>query len=294
MRIVSVSRPEGSAAAVLVDSGSSTRVVPVLDERSGEAVTVKELLEDWATWSPRLRELEAQGAVDEDLELAQVELLAPVPEPRSLTCVGLNYRDHATETGASIPREPILFAKQPTSVTHPNSVIWLPPASSEVDFEAELAVVIGVGGRNIPPERALQHVAGYTAFNDVSARDWQARSSQWMAAKSFDTFGPMGPVLVTTDEIPDPQQLRVDLRLNGLALQESSTKEMIFSVAELIAYISAVWPLSAGDVIATGTPAGVGFTRTPPVFMKNGDIVEVEIEKIGVLSNTVRSEEGPS
>jgi 2-keto-4-pentenoate hydratase/2-oxohepta-3-ene-1,7-dioic acid hydratase in catechol pathway len=218
-----------------------------------------------------------------------LQLLPLIPDPEKIICVGLNYADHARESGSQPPAEPVLFNKFPTAILAHEQPIVLPRLSHEVDYEAELVVVIGMGGRHIPRPRAKQHVAGYCCGNDVSARDWQLRKpgGQWLLGKSFDTFAPLGPVLVTADEIPDPGNLRIQLRLNGQVMQDSNTAELIFSVEELVSYVSEVCTLSPGDLIFTGTPSGVGFTRTPAVFLKPGDTVEVEIEKLGVLRNPV-------
>lgn len=217
-----------------------------------------------------------------------VRLCAPVPDPRKIICVGLNYRDHAVESGAPIPDEPVLFSKLSNALIGPEDPIVLPPVSEQVDYEAELVIVIGRGGRFIPKERAGEHVAGYTCGHDVSARDWQLHKpgKQWLCGKSFDTFAPVGPMLVTADEL-DPNNLPIRLRLNGEVMQDSNTREFIFKVEELVAYISQVFTLEPGDLIFTGTPPGVGFARKPPVFLKPGDRCEVEIEGIGVLSNPV-------
>lgn len=288
MKLISIDEAQGASAALLIGEPGTYRVRRITGgQPRSSGVAMREILTDWASWRNRLTELQRQPPNPSDVALDDVRLLAPVPEPRSLICVGLNYHDHAAETGAASPTEPVLFAKQVNCVVGPDSSIVLPSGSAEVDYEAELAVVIGAQVANVAPEDCLDRVVGYTAFNDVSARDWQARTSQWMAAKSFATFGPMGPALVTTDEIPDPQQLGIQLLLNGERLQDSHTSQMIFSVAEIISFISRVWTLQPGDVIATGTPAGVGFTRTPPIFLHDGDAVEVRVDQIGSLRSTV-------
>jgi len=222
-----------------------------------------------------------------------VRLLAPIPQPQKVICVGLNYIDHARESGVDPPPEPVLFNKFPTSVAAHDDAIRLPAASSEVDYEAELVVLIGRGGKHISLDDALTRVAGYTCGHDVSARDWQLRKpgGQWLMGKTFDGFAPFGPALVTKDEVGDPGQLGIALRLNGQTMQDSSTAQLIFNVAELIAYISRVCTLLPGDVIFTGTPPGVGMARKPPVFLKPGDTVEVEIEKLGVLRNSFIAED---
>jgi len=226
-------------------------------------------------------------------------LLAPIA-PVQLLCIGLNYRRHAEETGAAVPAHPILFLKNIASVQHPNGPIVLPRhlRSDEVDYECELAVVIGHGPngaicRNVSRENALEHVLGYTCANDVSARDWQKRGGggQWCRGKSFDTFAPLGPCLVTRDEIPDPQTLRIQTILNGESVQDWNTSDMIFPVAQIIEFLSASTTLPPGTVILTGTPQGVGMARNPPLFLREGDVVTIEIEGIGALTNPVVAEE---
>ncbi len=219
-------------------------------------------------------------------------LLAPIPGPPKVLCIGLNYTDHARETGATIPSEPIVFSKFATAVIGPGDSIVLPRVAHKVDYEAELVVVIGRRGKNIAAADARNHIAGYMNGNDVSARDWQLEKpgKQWLLGKTPDTFGPTGPYLVTADEIPDWRNLSIRLRLNGTTMQDSTTKELIFGVEQLIAHISQLVTLEAGDLIFTGTPPGVGIARKPPVFLKAGDVVEVEIAGLGILKNPVRAE----
>lgn len=221
-----------------------------------------------------------------------VKLLPLIPNPEKVICVGLNYADHAKESGAKPPTEPVFFTKFPTAVSANGLPIVLPRVSKEVDYEAELVLVIGRGGRHIPIEKARSHIAAYCCGNDVSARDWQLGKpgGQWLLGKSFDSFAPFGPALVTADEIPDPQDLKIQLRLNGRVMQDSSTAQFIFPVERLVSYVSDVCTLSPGDVLFTGTPPGVGFARKPPVFLKPGDVVEVEIQRLGVLRNSVVEE----
>ena len=216
-------------------------------------------------------------------------LLAPIPKPGKVLCIGLNYRDHALESGQPIPTEPVCFSKFTTSVTGPDMPVQLPSVAHKVDYEAELVVVIGKKAKNVTRENALSHVAGYTVGNDVSARDWQIGrpGGQWLLGKAPDTFAPIGPYLVTTDEIADLRNLRVQLRLNGQTMQDSNTRELIFGVDELIAHVTQLITLEPGDIIFTGTPPGVGAARKPPVFIKPGDQMEVEIEHLGVLKNPV-------
>ncbi len=222
-------------------------------------------------------------------EPAGATLLAPVPDPAKIVCLGLNYRDHAAESGMDVPTEPILFSKYATALIGPGAPIVLPESSQEVDYEAELVVVIGRGGREIPRDRAMEHVGGYAVGNDVSARDWQLGKpgKQWMAGKTFDTFAPVGPAVVTPEEIPDPQALGIRARVNGRTMQDSNTEQLVFGVAEVIAYLSRIFTLEPGDLIFTGTPPGVGMARKPPVWLQPGDIVEVEIDGLGTLRNPV-------
>lgn len=218
-------------------------------------------------------------------------LLAPISNPSKVVCIGLNYRDHALETNSPIPSEPVVFNKFPQAVVGPEDPVVLPDVAHEVDYEAELVVVIGKGGRKIRKEDAFQHVAGYTVGNDVSARDWQKGrpGGQWLLGKTPDTFAPTGPYLVTADEV-DPHNLKIQLRLNGETMQSSSTQELIFGIDELIAHMSKLFALQPGDLIFTGTPPGVGVARNPAVYIKAGDRMEVEIEGLGVLVNPVVAE----
>jgi 2-keto-4-pentenoate hydratase/2-oxohepta-3-ene-1,7-dioic acid hydratase in catechol pathway len=231
-----------------------------------------------------------------DIPVEPVERLAPIL-PSAILCIGLNYRRHAAETGGTPPEFPILFMKPPGTVQDPDKPIFLPRhlRSDEVDYEVELAAVIGRDCKNATPESALDFVLGYTCANDVSARDWQLRRSgrQWCRAKSFDTFCPLGPELVTGDSIGDPQNLRLSTTVNGEVLQDSNTADMIFTVRELIAFLSGSTTLPAGTVILTGTPEGVGMARNPPVWLRPGDRVAVEIEGIGRLCNPVEEEKDP-
>jgi len=223
---------------------------------------------------------------------AKANLLAPIPNPSKIICLGLNYRDHAIESGMDIPTEPILFSKYPSSLVGHNAEIVLPAVSDQVDYEAELVIVVGKKGRKIAQDQAMEHVAGYCVGHDVSARDWQLNKpgKQWMVGKTFDTFAPIGPELVCRDEVPDPHALGIRLRLNGETMQDSSTSQLIFRVEEVIAYLSKIFTLEPGDLIFTGTPPGVGMARKPPVWLKPGDVTEGEIDGLGTLRNTVRGE----
>ena len=223
-------------------------------------------------------------------ELSAVTLMAPVPRPPKLICVGLNYRDHAIESNMEIPKVPTIFNKFPNTVIGPGAPIVLPKLSQKPDYEAEMAVVIGKGGRHIPAERWRDHVFGYTIVNDVSARDYQMATTQWLMGKTFDTFAPMGPWIVSADEIEDPHTLDVSLEIGGEVLQHSNTRELIFNVPALIAYLSGAVTLEPGDVISTGTPSGVGFARKPPRWLVAGEEVVVRVSGIGELRNPVVAE----
>ncbi len=235
------------------------------------------------------------GFIPTDQKAGVKKILAPVAPP-AILCIGLNYHEHARETGMETPKYPVLFMKNPAAVTGPRDPILLPPSCmnpSQVDYEVELAVILKKAGKDVPVESALEHVLGYTVANDVSARKWQGKKGggQWVRAKSFDTFCPLGPVLVTPEEIPDPQALALSCTLNGRSMQDGHTGDMIFSVAELISFLSQGTTLLPGTVILTGTPSGVGFKRTPPVYLQDGDQLELFVENIGTLKNPVRLQE---
>lgn len=285
MRLATLQTPEGPRVFARTDDSyiDLHAADPGLPENLRELITGgPELLRRAAdmTENPRVTAWPAKGA-----------RYAPVvPDPPKILCIGLNYRDHAIEGGKQIPTEPVLFGKFSNALLAHGEAIRLPAISEKVDYEAELVVVVGKRGRDIAEADAMAHIAGYTIGHDVSARDWQFRGAerQWTIGKTFDTFAPVGPELVTADEIPDPHGLQVRLRLNGETMQDSNTREFIFRVPFLIAYLSRVMTLEPGDLIFTGTPPGVGFARKPPVWLKPGDVVEVEIEGIGVLRNGVK------
>jgi acylpyruvate hydrolase len=221
------------------------------------------------------------------LPLDTLELGPPVPDPDKILCLGVNYREHAAEAQQELPAVPMFFAKFRNSLIGPSSPILLPRVSTQIDYEGELAVIIGSRCKEVSEQEALQYVAGYSIMNDVSARDIQLQTSQWTAGKALDTFGPMGPGMVLASDIPDPQTLMLTTRVNGQVVQHESTANMIFSVATSISFLSSLMTLEPGDIIATGTPSGVGFKRTPPLFLQEGDVVEVEIERIGSIRNPV-------
>ena len=228
---------------------------------------------------------------EDTVALEEARIHAPVARPQKVICIGLNYEDHAAETGAPIPEKPIVFSKYANSIIGHGEAIRIPPITQQPDYEAELAVVIGRTARNVPESEALDHVFGYTNANDVSARDIQrGEGGQWTRGKAIDTFCPLGPYIVTRDEVPDPQNLSVRCTLNGEVVQDGHTSRMIFSVAELVAFLSTGMTLVPGDVIITGTPPGVGMARDPQLWLKDGDEVSVEIEGLGTLTNPVETE----
>jgi 2-keto-4-pentenoate hydratase/2-oxohepta-3-ene-1,7-dioic acid hydratase in catechol pathway len=234
--------------------------------------------------------LAANSPTDARHKLSQVRLLAPIPLPRKIICVGLNYREHALETNTEIPKVPTIFNKFATAVIGPGANIVLPKVSKMPDYEAELAFVIGVGGRHIAAADWRKHVFGYTIMNDVTGRDYQKATSQWLMGKTFDTFAPIGPCIVTADEIPDPHNLAIQLEIDGEMLQNSNTNELIFKIPELIEFLSSVFTLEPGDIVSTGTPSGVGVARTPQRFLKAGETVTVRIPAIGELRNPIVAE----
>jgi 2-keto-4-pentenoate hydratase/2-oxohepta-3-ene-1,7-dioic acid hydratase in catechol pathway len=254
-----------------------------------EALSVRRLLE---RGQPSLQEVFAWAksqfeARSHLIPLDTLEIGPPVPDPDKIICLGVNYREHAAEAQQELPAAPMFFAKFRNSLTGPTSPILLPHVSSQIDYEGELAVIIGRRCKEVSEQEALAYVAGYTIMNDVSARDVQMQTSQWTAGKALDTFAPMGPGIVLASDIPDPQTLTLTTRVNGQVVQHDTTANMIFSVATAIAFLSSLMTLEPGDIIATGTPSGVGFKRTPPLFLQDGDVTEVEIERIGRIRNPV-------
>ena len=264
---------------VVVDLGQTSRGVP----RS-----MRSLLQGLDGNFQSLLDMAHKAPVEARLQMADVTLGPVVPDPEKIICIGLNYRDHAKETNLPLPEVPTVFAKYSNTLIGDGEAIVISAATSKIDYEAELAFVVGRRAKNVSEEEALAYVAGYTIFNDVSARDYQLRTSQWTLGKSFDTFGPVGPALVTKDEVPNPHALGIRLRIGDELLQNSNTSEMVFSVAMLVAHLSTAMTLEPGDIVATGTPAGVGFTRKPPRFLRAGETVRVEIDHLGVLQNPVR------
>ena len=256
--------------------GWSARAIAALDAEALDRLA--------RTAQHRASELSDQGAL---YPADDITIGPPVPDPSKIVCLGLNYRDHAREAGLTPPSTPMFFAKYANSLIGPGDAIVPPPATAQVDYEAELAVVIGRRGRHVSADRALGHVFGVMAFNDVSARDLQLANNLWTGGKAIDTFGPCGPALITLDEVGDIGNLGVRTRVNGETVQDGNTADMIFGVAETIVFLSSIMTLEPGDIIATGTPAGVGNSRDPKLFLHAGDVVEVEIDRVGRLRNPV-------
>jgi 2-keto-4-pentenoate hydratase/2-oxohepta-3-ene-1,7-dioic acid hydratase in catechol pathway len=284
LRFVTLQREGFQEPGVLADGeviGLSGAGFPDLMSAIAGGADALDRVQRWAGSAP--------GASRHDPDA--VKLAAPIPRPPKIVCIGLNYRDHAIESNMPIPETPTVFAKFSTAVIGPGQPIVLPKASTRPDYEAEFAIVIGKRGRHIPEDRWREHVFGYTILNDVSARDFQMATSQWMIGKTFDTFAPIGPAIVTADEIDDPHNLAISLELSGEVLQDSNTSNLIFGVPKLVAYLSSVFTLEPGDIIATGTPSGVGFARKPPRYLKAGDECRVRIEGLGELYNPVVAEE---
>lgn len=283
MKLVTFERDGVAEPGVLLDSNvfglKSAGFPSLLDVIQGGTEALRRA-KDWLHKAPS----------DATFPLAKVRLLAPLSRPPKIICVGLNYRDHALECNAEIPKVPTIFSKYTTAIIGPGEAIMLPKHSKEPDYEAEFAVVIGKGGRYISKDRWREHVFGYTNVNDVSARDFQMATSQWMIGKTFDTFAPIGPTIVTADEIPDPHALDIQMIINGEVLQSSNTSQMVFRIADLIEHISSVFTLEPGDIISTGTPAGVGEAKKPPRWLRPGDKVVVRISGIPELYNEVRAE----
>lgn len=290
MRLVTFSEKSQKAfrVGVLEARNGRSLIVDLGSNQLGFPTTMRPLLEhvngDFRSLEQAVRHTGGLARVPmEDVTLGPV-----VPDPHKIICIGLNYRDHAHETNLQIPDVPTVFAKYRNTLIGQGTAILMSPASSQVDYEAELAFVIGRRAKQVSKADALSCVAGYTIFNDVSARDYQLRTSQWTLGKSFDTFGPLGPALVTADEVPNPHTLGIKLRVGDELLQDSNTSQMIFSIATLVNHLSSAMTLEPGDVVATGTPAGVGFTRKPPRYLQPGEMVEIEIDGLGKLQNPVR------
>ena len=269
--------------AVAVDASADVPLLAWFD-LDDEWLTKARQIHDSLAKSAARAETLPRGSV---LQRDDVVIGPPVPRPGKIICIGLNYKDHAAESNMPVPKSPISFSKYVTSVIGPDRPIRLPAVSQQVDYEAEMAIVIGRRAKHVPVERAFDYVLGYMNLNDVSARDLQFADGQWQRGKACDTFAPMGPFIVTREAAGDPHALRIRCRVNGQTLQDSSTNQLVFGVDALVSFLSQTVTLEPGDVIATGTPPGVGFARKPPIFLKRGDVVEIEVEGLGVLRNPV-------
>lgn len=283
MKLATFMTPAGTALPGLVRNGRIVSLQP-----AGFS-SVLEIIASAPASLDRIRRF-LDSCPDAGLPLASVTLLAPLSRPPKILCAGLNYRDHAAEAKMEIPAVPTIFSKFHNTIIGPGATIFLPKNSKKPDYEAEFAFIIGCGGRHIRAENWRSHVFGYMCFNDVSARDFQLATSQWLMGKTFDGFAPTGPWITTADEIPDPHALDIELFLNGERMQASNTREMIFKIPDLIEFISSVLTLEPGDIVATGTPAGVGFSKKPPRWLQPGDEVVVRIEGLGELRNPVAAE----
>eukprot|EP00939_MAST-03C_sp_MAST-3C-sp1_P003441 g3441.t1 len=271
---------------VLLNAKDAEKESPVVVDLTA-ALGVKNAVDFISRGDPALSEA-SRIIRNGDYRVKAAKILAPVSRMEKILCVGMNYVDHCTEQNYPIPKEPIIFNKTPSTITNPGDPIELCPIVKELDFEVELVIVVGVGGRHIPKDKAMRHVFGYTVAHDVSARHWQLKrnGSQWLLGKTFDSFTPLGPCIVTKDEI-DAHDCRIRCVLNGKTVQDSSTNQLIFKTADLISWCSQFMTLRPGDLILTGTPPGVGCFRKPPLFLKDGDVVSCEIEGIGSITNRV-------
>lgn len=266
---------------VMIGAVEGKAILPQLDPDGQPFKCMRTFIGTWTAG--------ARPKLGKPIPSSNVRFLHPVKRPEKIFCIGLNYSDHAAETGAKVGDIPVVFSKFSSALLPPGDPIRLPPISQKVDCEAELVVVVGKGGQKIPREVAAEHVFGYCCGNDVSARDWQKEKpgGQWLLGKTFDTFAPMGPEIVTADEIGWPVELGIRSRLNKHILQDSNTKNLLFPIEFLVSHLSQFCCLREGDLIFTGTPAGVGSARTPPIYLTPGDVVEIEIERIGTLVNPV-------
>ena len=278
MKLVSFSRDNAAPRPGILRDGK-------IVDLSAEYKSTEAFIEAGAAALTSAKAMSPAAAIDLD----SVTLHAPLANPPRIFCIGLNYRDHAEESNMQIPKVPVVFMKLASALIGPDAAIQLPAATAQPDYEAELAVVIGKPGKYITAADWEDYVFGYTILNDVSARDVQLATSQWTLGKSFETFAPLGPCIVTKDEIPDPHNLAIKLAINGETLQQSNTKELIFRIPDLLAHLSNIVTLLPGDIISTGTPAGVGLGRKPPRWLKGGDDIVIDIDSIGTLHNPVKS-----
>lgn len=277
------------------DSARQVKAGVLVDERIVVEVpgvkSMRELIEQIeasADFRSKLEQASAEG--EQQLTLEDVSLCAPITDPNKMICIGLNYHDHVIESNMQVPKQPVLFPKYNNALVGPDGDVIIPEDTQQCDYEVELAFIVGKRAKRVPIEEAMDYIFGYTIMNDVSARDIQLSEGQWTRGKTIDTFGPVGPCIVTADEIPDPQNLRISLKLNGETMQDGSTKELIFNVPYLLSFLSRTMTLEPGDIVSTGTPPGVGMGRTPQVWLKPGDVTEATIEGIGTLRNFYKAE----
>lgn len=282
MKLVTFTDANGTRIGALTADGAG-----VVDLHKADASLPTDMIALLEGGEDALAKARAAAASAIPLPLSEVKLEAPIQRPGKIICIGLNYRDHAAETGQAIPTHPTVFAKWANVIVAHGDPIPLPRNTEQVDYEAEFVFVIGKRARDVSEADALSHVAGYAPFNDVSARDFQGRTSQWTMGKTFDGFGPFGPSITTADEIADPHNLDISLEINGEELQRSNTRELIFNINQLIADLSSVMTLEPGDIVSTGTPSGVGMARNPKRWLRAGDVVSVTIEGLGTLTNPV-------
>lgn len=277
MKIVSFIHEGVESYGAVIDDGIVDAKKRLGDRRLADVLADTEILAQLAGKTP-------------DLALSDVTFLPPIPDSGRIICIGLNYKRHIEETGHEVPSHPILFSRYPSSLVGQDQPLVRPKVSTAFDFEGELAFVVGKPGRHVPAHRALEHVAGYACFNDGSLRDFQRHTSQFLPGKNFDRSGSFGPLMVTPDEVGDVRDLTLTTRLNGEVMQQTRIDDLLFGVEDLIAYVSQIWEIRPGDVIATGTPGGVGAARDPKIWMKPGDRIEVEIDRLGTLSNPIVEE----
>jgi 2-keto-4-pentenoate hydratase/2-oxohepta-3-ene-1,7-dioic acid hydratase in catechol pathway len=287
MKFLTFSQNNKQGLAVATDS-VATRFKGLMSTDNNYPGNLHELLAKGDIALKQAGDILLQGAA---IDLSKITYLPPIVNPARIWCIGLNYADHSTESGFAVPTYPAIFSRFPSSMTGHGAPIIRPKVSTQLDYEAELVAVIGKAGRYISKENALAHVAGYSICNDASIRDYQFKSAQWTLGKNFDNTGPFGPLFVTADELPlGASGLRIQTRLNGITLQDANTSSLIFDIATLVHMLSEAVNLLPGDIIVTGTPSGVGLARKPPVWMRHGDVCEIEIEGIGILSNPVKDE----
>ncbi len=283
MKLVTFTDTAGTRIGIAVDDG-------IIDLKKADPDLPRDMIGLMIAWPTAHAAVQRAATRKADMPLSDVKLEAPVPRPGKVLAIGLNYADHIAESGQKTPEEQVWFAKMPTSINPPFADVQLPKASQLLDYEAELVVVIGKKCKHVPKDKAHEVIFGYATGNDVTARDWQFKTPQWILGKSFDTHAPFGPWIMTPDEVGDPHTLGIRAFVNGEKRQDSNTKNLVFNIFDQIAHISKAMTLEPGDVIFTGTPGGVGAAMKPPKFLKAGDVTRIEIDKIGAIEATIRPE----